>query len=917
MILFGLVFFTIGLQAEEQKEPEKIEVIGSHIKRTNVEGPSPVLMITSQDIEKSGHNSLADVLRDLPVASLGGYREAAVVFPSSISSSSIRGMRDANILILMSGRRLSDFGGFGAVDLSSIPLSAIERVEILKDGASSLYGSDAVGGVINIVTKKDQTGWQVSVQGSLVQRKEGNKLSSFASLFDFLNWDKTEDHNAWNGKGDKLALSASYGGNKNDIQYLLGGQFRFNSALYLADRSFGKAQKKHRAGSSGSWLDGVKGAKERVFTNCQKENIEIDKEGHESCKEDVSSYQQFMPRLLQGSVYAYAKKDMDTLRFWTAAFYSWINSFAVFAPLPFSGFKVPLEVAKKWGLSATQDPVTVNYLPLHEKGAGSIKKTLNNHTYQVQLNGEMDIMETMELDGNLSVSGSYYLNTTTGLFSYNKLMEIVQKGEVNWTLPADQKGDISSAGHKLSQAIHSNLISFEPRLRGTLLETDTQVLDFALGALGAYQSYSSAPDEVSKKLTLPKDKGGEGDRILGGSVSADGSGDRVFSAIYGELSLLSFDMLSAQLAVRTDYYYYSEFESSSGFTEQLLPFTEDWTMPLSPRLALSFQPVKEVKLRASYGFGFKAPALFAIYQDNTKGYARSIDYVRCPPEQFNAEDPTCSKTWIPINITGNTDLKPELSRSFNVGLVLEPIKPLSFIVDYFILERTNLIGFPLREVLKHEQKYGKENLTQNNILIERNEVSKKIESIKMPLLNSSDFLSGLDLEIHFNIPLVNAYSLDLAVQHIYMLYHDFRAFDGADNEIRIPYPSELEVIGLQNDPEPISNTPWHGYPRYRNRATISVTNQDLAHSFGLTLHNIPGQRTLPESTEETDHYWQLDITGSFGLNKQTGLILGIKNIFDTKRPENKEDYGLGSGYINPALYSLRGRTISAMLTYNF
>ena len=73
---------------------------------------------------------------------------------------------------------------------------------------------------------------------------------------------------------------------------------------------------------------------------------------------------------------------------------------------------------------------------MHEKGAGPIQKTLNHHTYQVQLNGEMDIMDTMELDGNLSVSGSHYLTTTTGgIFSQNKLMEIVQKGEVNWTLP--------------------------------------------------------------------------------------------------------------------------------------------------------------------------------------------------------------------------------------------------------------------------------------------------------------------------------------------------------------------------------------------------------------------------------------------------------------------------------------------------
>ena len=77
-----------------------------------------------------------------------------------------------------------------------------------------------MGGVINIVTKKNQHGGQVNVQGTIVQREEGNGLSSFASLIDFWNWNAEDDLTAWNGKGDKLSIDASYGGSKNDITTL-------------------------------------------------------------------------------------------------------------------------------------------------------------------------------------------------------------------------------------------------------------------------------------------------------------------------------------------------------------------------------------------------------------------------------------------------------------------------------------------------------------------------------------------------------------------------------------------------------------------------------------------------------------------------------------------------------------------------
>ena len=112
LLLLSTFGFSLSAVADNQEgDVEKIEVIGSHIKRTNVEGTSPVLVIDREQIEMSGHSSLSDVLRDLPVASLGGFRETSLFYPSVSSSTSIRGMDSSNVLILINYRRMPNVGG--------------------------------------------------------------------------------------------------------------------------------------------------------------------------------------------------------------------------------------------------------------------------------------------------------------------------------------------------------------------------------------------------------------------------------------------------------------------------------------------------------------------------------------------------------------------------------------------------------------------------------------------------------------------------------------------------------------------------------------------------------------------------------------------------------------------------------------
>ncbi len=170
----------------EPAKLEKFEVTGSLIKRTDIEGPSPVRFITREDIDLSGMDNLTDIMRDIPEATTLGINEGGTTsFVRGASAIDLRGLGPNNTLVLIDGRRQAPNGiasnGTVFVDLNRIPVSLIERVELLKDGASALYGSDATAGVINIITRQNFVGAEITARYGNYFKTDGGELS--VSLF--------------------------------------------------------------------------------------------------------------------------------------------------------------------------------------------------------------------------------------------------------------------------------------------------------------------------------------------------------------------------------------------------------------------------------------------------------------------------------------------------------------------------------------------------------------------------------------------------------------------------------------------------------------------------------------------------------------------------------------------------------------
>ena len=161
---------------DEASTLDRIEVTGSRIKRVDIEGPTPITVISREDLQLSGDLSVADALRSATFNTFGSFQQSSGSSAQSQATISLRGLGSQYTLLLLDGRRIAGSPVLGAAsqNLNAIPFAAVERIEILRDGASAIYGSDAIGGVVNIILRKDYKGLEISASVERPTRGEPN-----------------------------------------------------------------------------------------------------------------------------------------------------------------------------------------------------------------------------------------------------------------------------------------------------------------------------------------------------------------------------------------------------------------------------------------------------------------------------------------------------------------------------------------------------------------------------------------------------------------------------------------------------------------------------------------------------------------------------------------------------------------------
>ncbi len=811
---------------------EKIEVTGSHIKRIDIEGPSPILVLDREYLDRSGYNSVADVLRDTTITATGVGRESAGSSISGAATTGLRGFGSDKILVLLNGNRLPKIGGGNSVDLNLIPFQGIERVEILKDGASATYGSDALAGVINFITKKDFDGAAVSMRSSMAEEAGGNRND----------------------------ISAMYGKNFNKGNILGIYQYRSNQAIKDKDREWSRGGLSG-IGSPGSYqpvnsADPTDTGLWRPDPRCPAGQIApnpINPAASAFCMYDYTPYSWSQPAIEQHSAILNGEYSInEAVKLYSNVIYTQRTSNWQFAPAPDifedntatggGNFQIPNGVATGpgWGLPVP-DGANVRYRLADELGPRSNRDTTDSYGGTIGAKGYY--LETWDWDFNVTHgASSIYNHGHSGYADKDVLYALMLSNDFR-PFDATGTGDVTAAKHVSEQWIDSSMTVTQFRTSGELAEIFGGVLSSAFGISGSWEDFTERVDEVTQRGSLF------------GGTGANGQGARNFQSIFSELSY-AIGKLELQLAGRFDRY-------------------NDFGETFNPKFAFRYIPTKEVMIRGSVGTGFKAPTLTELYSSQGYGYPFFFDPVACAATG-TAYD--CTEQQYKTLTGGNRNLKEETSFSYNLGTVVQPVRDLSFTFDYWYTEINDAIGLNLNDLMLAEVALGNAALPGYGVEVRR--AGGLITEVIAPNINiSQQKADGLEFTADYVVK-IGGIVINPHIDHSHMLSYLEQPFPG------LPMISKLGEAG-----RPRWRNTSYLKVGFLEDHSVRFTGRTIAGQFKLAhTQDRSDQRMTATYTEyDLDYrynaFWNGEISfgvkNLFGTDRPLDDTAGFQNRFNS------------------------------------
>jgi len=639
---------------------EKVEVTGSRIKRIDTETPSPVQVITREQIERSGAQSVTEVLKRAPAGNSGSFDENAVAsFTPGAGGASLRGLGVQATLVLINGRRVAPFGFASGgqttfVDINQIPVDAVERIEVLLDGASAIYGSDAIGGVINVILRHDFNGLQVNGWFGRTTHGDGNSkegaitygkgsLASDGYNF-FLNYQHIEQDAVKASRREATASndyrrfglpdyrsSYSYPGNL----YTAGGAFigPLSPCVGLNDPTAGNNgrciydQTQHTDLIAKSQRDSITGAGTvnlgRGFQLFTDGTVGRTKFTQQSASYSTATYQQ-----------------TGTLA----------NPYIILpANHPQNTTGAPVRLRYRFA----DYPSTTEVVSDTQRGVLGVR---NNDFYG------------WDVESGLLYSHSSTKINTNGIINDQVLLNEVLQPDGQTANPSFIFGNPGANDQGLMGRLYPTL-----RDKGTTttsgidLRGSRDIFTLPAGPVGVavgvelrHEKYQSTPDALTASGAIS---------VFGSSQS---EGARTISAGYAEFSVPVFKNFEASLAARVDHY-------------------SDFGTTTNPKVGFKWKMLPNLALRGTYATGFRAPAITELTQSPSNGFFDNIrDPQLCPT--FSETNVNCSLS-LPATFTSNPKLQPEKSKNFTAGLIFEPLDNLSIAFDAFQIKRRNEVTF--------------------------------------------------------------------------------------------------------------------------------------------------------------------------------------------------------------------------------
>ena len=489
----------IEIEPPQPDRVEKIQVTGSHIKRIDTEGPSPVMTIDQDDLVRSGYNSVSDVLRDTGVNSFGSFRETTGQVGAGTAAVDLRGLGQVRTLILLNGQRLPNDSVAGSVDLNIIPMGAVERIEILKDGASAIYGSDALGGVVNIITKKNY---------------EGNHFASSFSV--------TEQPG-----GERRDMSYIYGYNGDRFRMTNTVFFRHNERVKSQDRSWSQVGLSTFGSPGSKSKDG--GGTYQPDPNCPPELVD----GIGRCRYNYGDENWEMPYVMQGSLMNEMEYDINgSLTAVTRVNYSYKEVDWVYAPAFTSGLTID-------DPDNPGETLNLRYR-VRELGNRASNTRTNSGMVLTGLRGELG--DTWDWETNLSFNKVDRKERRSGYALTQDIQNRIDAGLYNPLAPEGERGFINDLRYDPQQNSVSENTFFEAKTSGEAWDFGIGTMSLAFGTQATRELYRDGAD----------------DRTLNGEVlsiaSSAGGGARNSVSVFSEANAILWEDLEAVTALRYDHY---------------------------------------------------------------------------------------------------------------------------------------------------------------------------------------------------------------------------------------------------------------------------------------------------------------------------------------------------------------------------
>lgn len=884
-LLAGSAGFAVSANAQDSQQSTKtldrVVVTGSNISRTDVETASPVTVITAKDIEMSGQPTVADFLQRMTVDGQGSIPSTfGNGFASGATAISLRGLGAGSTLVLLNGRRMASFGLADDgqkvfTDLSTIPLEAVERIEVLKDGASAIYGSDAIAGVVNIILRSNFTGAVAKGSIGISDHGDGNryKASLTAGMGD-LSKDRYNVLFNLEGQKDDAILATD----RTDRKWIGTGDLRPWGYSAAGSQFLGGAITSGGTAASSSQTGAVRDPATGLYQSlpgCGTGQMTTvsPKDPGGGCLWDTAKYRWITPSTRSLNLFVRGTYDVsDKLELYSEFGYS--DKKSTFQTTP-SG------VSGAWGypggavnassgagavVMGAGDPDNPFGAPARLRysawDVGPRLQRTDNDFYRF-LVGVKGSWGEWDYDAAYLHSGTDLTNQRWGYLRYSAVRDALTNPNspfgywrVGENAGLNNPGIYNYISPTLTADASSQLDSIDAKASRTLFDLPGGPLGLALGV-----EYRRSAVDLSP--TTYTDTGD----VIGLGYSAY-KGAQTVAAGYFELDAPVLSTVELSAAGRIDSY-------KGGATAATPKFGVKWT------------PVSWLALRASFAGGFRAPNP-AETGGHLAAFTNAPDTVRCPngAPLPGASQTDCNAS-IAIITMPNANLKPERSRSYTAGFVLAPSPDTSLTADLWRIRRTDEIN----------QSTAAETIAAGTVVRSDNNLpgipnsGTLLAALGSYINSSSTSVRGIDMDFtqRVNMGTAGKLTFDLTATRLI-------SFARQDGGITYQYAGTHGNCDVTN---------CIGTPRHRVQFN---TDWDIGNfSFGATVNyrsafkNVPYQggscgSSFADGTDAPAHcripsFTTLDLSARYRVGSNLELFGSIQNVADEIAPLDPVTYG--------------------------